>query len=212
MADVSMGELLIRSVISLGVVLALVFGAYAILRRRMNGGRSAGRGRAAGAWRAVVGARSARRAPGGFRSIHRPATVRSNRPNRNGLRVVGRAAIGRSAMLTAVQFGERVLLVGASEQSAPMVLAELDGREWEQCTNPGRELAISTSALNASGAPGMNGTGFGDPMEAGRDGDADIDATDGLDRLDLDASGAPRLAMAPRGILDALREATTRRG
>ena len=40
MADVSMGELLVRSVISLAVVLGIVFGAYAVLRRRMNGGGS----------------------------------------------------------------------------------------------------------------------------------------------------------------------------
>lgn len=160
MADVSMGELLARSAVSLAVVLALVLGAYVIMRRR------------------VSGEVRARRPTGGSRLRARSMTgvaARSDRGGRiarNGLRVVGRAGVGRTASVTAVQFGERVLLIGAADHGAPTVLAELDGAVWAQCTDSVRQLAIPTTAA-------------GDP-DVGHE-------------------------HAQRGLLDTLREATTRR-
>ncbi|MGD9705394.1 MAG: flagellar biosynthetic protein FliO [Acidimicrobiia bacterium] len=176
MADVSMGELLIRSVISLGVVLALVFGAYAIMRRRMSGARPAPR---RGGLTASLRSAAAHRSGGS-----QARSARHTRPARTGLRVVGRATVGRSAVLTAVQFGDRVLLVGAAEQGAPTVLAELDGHDWEHHTNSVHELAISTSTLGDVVSPAADGAG---------------------------ASPHRRVDVGPRGLLDALREATTRR-
>jgi len=190
MADVSMGELLVRSVISLAVVLGIVFGAYAVLRRRMNGGGSFRPGtRLTSAMRALT-------TPGRFTTpaASASAPARATRQNRNGLRVLGRATVGRSAQVTAVQFGDRVLLVAANDQGTPALLAEVDGREWEHLTAPTRELAIPTTTLGdleaaTTGMPTGVPVSTAEPVSAVHQ----------------------RLDAAPRNLLDALREATTRR-
>ena len=190
MADVSMGELLVRSVISLAVVLGIVFGAYAVLRRRMNGGGSFRPGtRLTGAMRSLT---TPGRSTTPAASASAPA--RAMRQNRNGLRVLGRATVGRSAQVTAVQFGDRVLLVGANDQGTPTLLAEVDGREWEHLTAPTRELAIPTTTLGdleaaTAGMPAGVTVATAEPVSAVHQ----------------------RLDAAPRNLLDALREATTRR-
>ena len=192
MADVSMGELLVRSVISLAVVLGIVFGAYAVLRRRMNGGGSFRPGtRLTGAMRALT---TPGRSTTPAASTSASAPARSTRQNRNGLRVLGRATVGRSAQVTAVQFGDRVLLVGANDQGTPALLAEVDGREWEHLTAPTRELAIPTTTLGdleaaTTGMPTGVPVSTAEPVSAVHQ----------------------RLDAAPRNLLDALREATTRR-
>lgn len=183
MADVSMGELLARSAVSLAVVLALVLGAYGVLRRRTMGPVPVRRRRAAGAGGVLAAIRPAGRP----RTTTGAAPSRTGRTNRNGLRVVGRTTLGRSTVLAAVQFGERVLLVGAADQGAPSVLAELDSATWSQCSGAVREQVIPATA----GA-------LLEPADAGVDGQP--------------AAIASRYAPAPRGLLDALREATTRRG
>lgn len=165
MNDVGLGELLVRMVVSLVVVLGLVLGAYAILRRRQ--GMSSGGGE--GLLRRDRGARRTSL----IRSKSGSATFKGG--NRRGLRIVGRVGVGRTSNVIAVQFADRVFMLGTSEQGPPTVLAELDLDSWTEATEtPDDVQPIS----RAGGAPGASGT-----------------------------SGDRR-----PGILDALREATTRRG
>ena len=176
MADVSMAELLARSAVSLAVVLALVLGAYVVLRRRGSGPTTVRRRRAGGGVLRATRVGSLRAPAGG--------SGRTARSHRSGLRVVGRAGVGRTASVTAVQFGERVLLIGAADQGTPTVLAELDGTAWAQWTGTVRAPAITTGELVAES-----------DADLGR---GSVALTAGVERT-------------PRGLLDALREATTRR-
>jgi flagellar biogenesis protein FliO len=143
--EVGLGELFVRMVISLAVVLGIVLGAYAIIKRRR------GVGAVSGAGRSIV-ARTGRARSGG----------------RNGLRVLGRTGVARTSSVVAIQFADRVLLIGGNDQAAPTLLAEIDLEGWERATQ----------------APA-------DPLAGGP---------------------APTAGSAPSGLLDALRQATTRRG
>lgn len=145
MTEVGLGELFVRMLISLAVVLGIVLVAYAIIKRRR------GVGAALGAPRSLI-ARSGRARTGG----------------RNGLRVLGRTGVARTSSVVAIQFADRVLLIGGNDQAAPTLLAEIDLEGWEAATQ----------------APV-------DPIIGGRAGSA---------------------GTAPSGLLDALRQATTRRG
>ncbi|MGD9998697.1 MAG: flagellar biosynthetic protein FliO [Ilumatobacteraceae bacterium] len=179
MNDVGFGDLVLRMLLSLVIVLAVVLGAYAFLRRRQGLGGSVRR-------TSLVpingsGSRTAAIRTAIFGS-------RSGKPNgtRRGLRVVGRVGIGRTTQVVAVQFAEKVYLLGASEQSAPSILAELELAAWQAATEP---------------PPDDSGSG---PMTTVRDrGSArlaggDATATDAPDRRP--------------GLLQALRDATVRRG
>jgi flagellar biogenesis protein FliO len=168
MTDVSFVDLVVRMVVSLGVVLGLMFGAYWLLRRR-QGFSSIGAPKV----RAPVsgGARSLRTGSSTAGGIGRSGGQRSA-GNRRGLRVLGRVGVGRTTQVVAVQFAEKVYLLAASDQAAPAVLAELDMAAW---------LAATESDDDTVGSPIVR--------EA-------IDPT------------APR----PSGLLESLREATTRRG
>lgn len=163
MNDVGLGELLLRMLISLAVVLAVVLAAYVIIRRRQGVGagtpRSGRRGTAAGLL------------------VRSRGTTTSPAARRAGLRVVGRVGVGRTSSVVAVQFADRVFMIGASEQAAPAVLAELELEEWQRATQQPEELT-PVSRRSA-------GTGESD---------------------------GPRTGEARPGFLDALREATTRRG
>lgn len=128
MTEVGFGELIVRMLISLGVVLAIVLGAYALLRRRNGGGSMRGAG---GGGRGMFG--------GG-----RQRTVA-----RGGLRVVGRIGVGRTTSVVAVQFAERVLLIGSNEQSSPEVLAEIDLDAWDEATAaPPQDPTTGTSSTS----------------------------------------------------------------
>lgn len=117
-------ELLVRMLSSLAIVLAIVAIAYLVMRRRAGlAGRVAARprgGRAASG----AGARPARPA-------RAPRTPR--RSHRSAVEVIGRVGLSRSTAAVAVKFGDRVLLIGASEQAQPSVLAEIDAETWELC-------------------------------------------------------------------------------
>ncbi len=125
MTDVSFVDLVVRMIVSLGVVLGLMFGAYWFLRRRQGfiGTPSVNRARL------VRPGRVSRLTPGPARGAPARATG-----NRRGLRVLGRVGVARTTQVVALQFGERVLLVGASDTSAPTVLAELDLATWTAVT------------------------------------------------------------------------------
>lgn len=138
MTDVGLGELIVRMVVSLAIVLAIVLGAYAVLRRRQHGG--GGSMRAPLARRSATGANIARGGRG------RRSAVR-NGGGRRGLRIVGRVGVSRTSSIVAVQFAERVLLVGASEQTGPAVLAELSVEDWERATEvPEESVPLATGA------------------------------------------------------------------
>ena len=142
MTDVSFVDLVVRMIVSLGIVLGLMFGAYWFMRRRqgfgpMNTprlGRTAGRpGGSArrtgafGALGAVTSRSSATRGPG----------------NRRGLRVLGRVGVGRTSQVVAVQFADKVLLMAAGDTSAPTVIAEMDYEAWQAATEVAEEeLAV----------------------------------------------------------------------
>lgn len=136
MTDVGFGELVVRMVLSLAIVLGLMFLAYVVLRRRqgfVGGGlprprlAPAGRLRSRGALKAVG--------------------------NRTGLRVLGRLGVGRTSQVVAVQFAERVLLVGASEQAAPQVLAELDLATWREHVERDDDVVREAIVPGAVGRP-----------------------------------------------------------
>ena len=141
--DVGMGELFGRMIVSLAVVLGIVLGAYWIIKRRRSGGSGSGTGRS------IV-----------------PRTGAGRTAGRNGLRVLGRTGVARGSTVVAIQFADRVLLIGGNDQAAPTMLAEIDLEGWERATQ----------------SPD-------DPM-----------------------AGSPASGAAPSGLLDALRQATTRRG
>ena len=161
MTDVGLGELLVRMVVSLVVVLGLVLGAYAILRRRQ--GLPSGR--------ELRGGREKRSSLIRVRSGS--STAKSG--NKRGLKIVGRVGLGRTSSVIAVQFADRVFMLGTSEQGPPSVLAELDLDSWNASMETPEDLQ---PILRSGGGPGAP-------------------ATPG-DRRPT--------------ILDALREATTRRG
>lgn len=129
MTDVGLGELLVRMVVSLAVVLGLVFGAYALIRRRQG----------------LPSGRQLRGLTGGVAggSTKRSGLVRSKSSAsgaKRGLRIVGRVATGRTSSIIAVQFADRVFMVGASETSSPNVLAELDLDSWTRSTEASEDL------------------------------------------------------------------------
>lgn len=166
MNDVGVGELLLRMVISLAVVLAVVFAAYVLIRRRQG---------------AASAPRRPRRVPGSglVRTGGRAASGGASSGRRSGLRVLGRVGVGRTSSVVAVQFAERVFMIGASEQGAPAVLAELDLEDWYRSTQQPDDLVPTARRSTASDAVG---------------------------------DGSRPSSAARPGFIDALREATTRRG
>jgi flagellar biogenesis protein FliO len=164
MSDVGLGDLLLRMVLSLVVVLGLVLGAYAILRRRQG----------------TPSGRELRSERGERRTGLLGRTAGGLAPksgNRRGLKIVGRVGVSRTTSVVAIQFADRVLMIGTSEQAAPSVLAELDLETWTASTATPDDLQ-PIARPSSSGPGGSAGT-----------------------------AGARRPSF-----LDALRDATTRRG
>jgi flagellar biogenesis protein FliO len=131
MTDVGFGDLLLRMLLSLAVVLGIVFGAYAILRRRQG---------STGTTRVSLG------------DGRRSRTVSPRR----GLKIIARAGLGRTSQVVAVQFADRVYLLGASDQAAPSVIAEMTVADWESATTDDDAAVVrasSTSAGRGGAAP-----------------------------------------------------------
>jgi flagellar biogenesis protein FliO len=181
MTDVSFVDLVVRMIVSLGVVLGLMFGAYWFIRRRQGFAPSSApgprRAPAGGGSRSMRAATSALGGIGGFGSRSGAGRSGASRSagNRRGLRVLGRVGVGRTTQVVAVQFAEKVYLLAASDQAAPAVLAELDMAAWLAATEADDDASVGVGAPIVREAI--------DPM-------------------------APR----PSGLLESLREATTRRG
>lgn len=106
MAD--FGELLVRLVVSLGIVLAFIGGAYAVAKRRQSGpsGRS-------GLISSVTPRRRARVVPQG------------------GLHVEARTGLARGSAAVAVRFADRIVLIGVSDGAPSTVLADVPAGEWD---------------------------------------------------------------------------------
>ncbi len=58
----------------------------------------------------------------------------ARRPAASGLRVLGRTGVARGSTVVAIQFADRVLLIGGNDQAAPTMLAEIDLEAWELAT------------------------------------------------------------------------------
>jgi flagellar biogenesis protein FliO len=125
--EVDFGDLLLRMVVSLAVVLLIVWGAYRILRRRQGFGPTT-------------------RAPRRGRGIASWAPASRGNSSRRGLKMLGRIGLSRTSSVVAIQFAERVYMVAASEQAAPAVLAEIDLESWTTATE-GDEAEIATSRV-----------------------------------------------------------------
>lgn len=168
MTDASFGDLLVRMVVSLAVVFGLIAVAYQVMRRRQGGG---------GTSRGIRAASTTIRRDGSKRRSSSSAT------SRRGVRVLSRVGINRTTQIVAVQVGDEVLLVAASEQGTPTVMKSMSVDAWEAANEIREERIPITAAAGSSG--------HGAPAGA-------IGAT---------AADRPE----PRGFLDALREATVRR-
>jgi len=108
------GELLLRMIVSLAIVLALVAVAYTFARRRNGAGATRLPGRRA-----------------------RPAAA-------NRLDVEARVGLARGSAAVAVRFGDRVVLVGVNDGAPSSVLAELPATEWDaESVDEGEETLTS---------------------------------------------------------------------
>ncbi len=139
MTDVGIGELLARMLVSLAVVLGLVFLAYTVLRRRQG--------------HVPSGASRLRLLGGGSAAPAKPQN------DRRGVHLIARVGVSRTSQLVAVQFAERVLLVGASDNATPQVLAEIDIAAWrEHTTAPEPIIVREPIASITAGAPASRPT------------------------------------------------------
>lgn len=125
MADADLGGLIIRTVVSLVVVLSVIAVAFVIARRRATG--------------AVGRSTAPTRARRGSRRRNAPAAID----------VLGRIGLSRATAAVALRFGDRVILVAAGDQTAPTVLAEMDADEWDELQTV-RE-PIDGAAIDAGG-------------------------------------------------------------
>jgi flagellar biogenesis protein FliO len=144
MTEVGFGELVVRMVVSLAIVLGLMFGGYVIMRRRQGlGGSSSPRA----SRRPSMGS-SRRSASSGSGS----SSGKGTNGSRRGLRVLGRLGVGRTSQVIAVQFAEKVFLVGACDATTPQVLAEMDLAAWMLHIEADDEATVVREAI-VPGAP-----------------------------------------------------------
>lgn len=143
MTEVGFGELVVRMVVSLAIVLALMFGGYVIMRRRQGYGGSSPRA----SRRSGMGSPRASRSSSTGNGSSKVANG-----NRRGLRVLGRLGVGRTSQVIAVQFAEKVFLVGACDATAPQVLAEMDLAAWMLHVEADDEATVVREAI-VPGAP-----------------------------------------------------------
>jgi len=142
MTEVGFGELVVRMVVSLAIVLGLMFGGYVIMRRRQGlGGPSSPKA----SRRPSMGS-SRRSASSGSSS------GKGTNGSRRGLRVLGRLGVGRTSQVIAVQFAEKVFLVGACDATTPQVLAEMDLAAWMLHIEADDEATVVREAI-VPGAP-----------------------------------------------------------
>lgn len=125
MSDVSLVDLIVRTVVSLGVVLAIVGVAYAVVRRRAG---------------------AAVRAPRSTARSKRPAAPKT-------LETVARVGLSRGSAAVAVRFGDRVLLVGVTDGAAVSVLEDMPADRWDELGEAAVTVATPVRP-DAAGRPG----------------------------------------------------------
>lgn len=127
-ASTGIGALLVRTAVSLGVVLAIVAVAYLVARRRSGGVAQVDR------------SRFSRR-----RSAPPP------------IEVVGRVGLTRGTAAVAVRFGPRVVLIAAAEQGPSSVVADMPAEEWDEFRTVREPIQPAAAAPSAApqivGAP-----------------------------------------------------------
>ena len=144
MTEVGFGELVVRMVVSLAIVLGLMFGGYVIMRRRQGYGGSSPRASRRGSGMGSPRASRSSSTGGGSSKVANG--------NRRGLRILGRLGVGRTSQVIAVQFAEKVFLVGACDATAPQVLAEMDLAAWMLHVEADDEATVVREAI-VPGAP-----------------------------------------------------------
>lgn len=118
MAD--FGELLVRLVVSLGIVLVFIGVAYTVAKRRQSGPSSRG-----GFVSSVTPRRRARALPQG------------------GLHVEARTGLARGSAAVAVRFADRIVLIGVSDGAPSTVLADVSAGEWDLELEPPEENTVT---------------------------------------------------------------------
>jgi hypothetical protein len=127
MADT--GDLIVRTIVSLAIVLSVIGVAFVIARRRATG--------AIGRPTQPAGAR-------------RGARRRSSPP---AIDVVGRVGLTRATAAVAVRFGDRVVLVAANDQAPSSVLAEMSAEHWDELQTVREPIADTTRPPGSPTAP-----------------------------------------------------------
>lgn len=115
MADAGLAEVVLRVVVSLGLVLALIGVAFAIAKRKTGRGITPSR--------------------------------RSRRGTPPAIEVIGRAGLARGASAVALRFGDRVVMVGVTEQAPTTVLAEITTEDWDELQRIDDEPVVDTTPL-----------------------------------------------------------------
>ncbi len=180
MNEVRIGDLVIRMLVSLAVVLGLILVAYIIVKRRRGGSSTGSSNRMASIMRAFGGGRTTR-SSGTPRRASRPGA------SKRGLQTLGRIGLSRTSNVLAVQFAERVYLLGTSESDSPTVLADVSMDAWlESLESPEDRAGFALAANGLGSSVGGN-------------------VVSSVIGIPLETEGRPKL-------LDALREVTTRRG
>lgn len=124
------GGLLLRMVVSLAIVLAFVFVAYHVARRRQSG--------------ASLNTL--------LRRNTRPATVAR-------LEVEARTGLARGSAAVAVRFGDRIVLVGVNDGAPSSVLAEVPAHQWDaQAELPALDEATDRRDVRPVRSPFGTGT------------------------------------------------------
>lgn len=154
MNEVEFGDLIIRMLISLAVVLGLIFVAYIIVKRRRDGSPTGSTGKTTSIMRTLLARRTSKSSGGGRRAGHSGGSKR-------GLQTLGRIGLSRTSNVLAVQFAERVYLLGTSDSDAPTVLADVSMNAWLKAIEPPEEPAGPTFAAN--GVVGIPLEGEGRP-------------------------------------------------
>jgi flagellar biogenesis protein FliO len=161
MTETSFGSLALRMIISLSLVLAFMFIAYRVIRKRQGFSSGAVKGpkRSGGLFSAGTGRSSSARRP---RRVTSARHIGSNRANasatkgansKRALRVVGRISLGRTSQVVAVQFGEQVFLLSASDHAAPTVLSHVEADAWFEATAATEDDEERIPLLTASTSP-----------------------------------------------------------
>jgi hypothetical protein len=152
MQDVGVLSLLVRMVVSLAIVLAIVAVAYVVARSRRGMGSGRIRPARTSSPRTDVAAGNARIGRGRAGLVSAGRSIRRSNPP--AIEVVGRAGLTRNSAAVAVRFGDRVVLVSASEHGSSTVLADMDAERWDDLhVDRGRLVAVPRDPAATDSTP-----------------------------------------------------------